>query len=458
MNQKTKCPQCGTDFTSGYNTPIICPMCGWGKDENFFLSPPSGFSHFWNTKSIRWRTGAVAALFLALIVITPLINLGRNQLMANHAVALAKSQMDKRLYASAVRTLNQAPRSMTTGTTKQQMNGLLSDTLRWAHDISDVATAKKSIVAVQPEKALDTLDTVDEDFPQENEAVDLIDLAQDQSIDPEIEVNDQIVDDIAYVPDDPEMDNLGELSQQAEEQLNGTSEEATPSAQPETATQTSTTGEQQTATTSEANSETSTDPSADDPSLSESSDEPPEEELPDSPDPVTPSTPATTTSKPTGLVPFYQLNWFNNPKNPTDQDTFYTTDLNTEVKQRKDKRSNATGYDSGTVIGQIYNRKVVGNPNIVPLYRYYSASHTSHYFTTISKFASNNKSANYVRQQVAGYIGKWDGQKCLAGNIPLYGIYSPKLTDNFATTSVPFRDALVANAGWKYPKVTGCIW
>lgn len=378
--------------------------------------------------------------------------------MARQAVALAKSQMDKRLYASAVRTLNQAPRSLTTSGTKKQVNGLLSDTLRWAHDISDVAIAKKSIVAVQPEKALDTLDAVDEDFPQENEAVDLIDLAQDQSIDPGIEVNDQIVDDIAYVPDDPELDNLDELSQQAEDQLSGTAQEATTAnSQSETATQTAT-SEQQPATAAEASAETSTDPSADDPSLSEPSDEPPEEELPDSPDPVAPSTPASANSKPTGLVPFYQLNWFNNPKNPTDQDTFYTTDLNTEVKQRKDKRSNATGYDTGTVVGQIYNRKVAGNANIVPLYRYYSASRTSHYLTTNGKFSSNNKSANYVRQQVAGYIGKWDGQKCLAGNIPLYSIYSPKMTDNFDTTNAAFRDALVANAGWKYPKVTGCIW
>ena len=143
MAQQQKCPQCGTQLYNEYYTSVVCPMCGWGKTENVTLTPPSGLAYKLSQKSRRWKFGVAAAAIVALLLVTPLIKYSRNQLLANQAVATARNQMDKRLYASAARTLNEAPRADTTSNTKKQLNALLSDTVRWAHDISDADFSKE---------------------------------------------------------------------------------------------------------------------------------------------------------------------------------------------------------------------------------------------------------------------------------------------------------------------------
>lgn len=442
MSKYTKCPQCGTEINTDYYAPLECKMCGWGKDANVVVTPPSNLSYKLSGKSARWKAGVVAAVFAVLIVAIPLFNFSRNQILANHAVAVAKSQMDKRLYASAVRTLNEAPRNQTTEKTQKEMNAILSDTVRWAHDISDVSTAKDQIAAAQPDEALDNLDEVDEDFPQADEAVDLIDLAQDQSIDPSLDVSDEMLDDIAYVPDDPELENLDELTSQAEEELNAPSAQAPNTPAASTATP-------QTSTLS--NPVTTTDPESEiveDPII--------EEELPETPD----DSPAvqTPSKQAPHLTNLYQLTWNNKPKAAVDQDSFYTIDFTKEVTPRKDRKSNFSGYASPTAVGQIYNRKPIGNKNIVALYRYWNAQKTDHYYTINGKFSANNANAGYNRQAVAGYIGRWDGAKCLEGTKPLYVLYNAKLTDNFYTTDASLKNTMAQSKNWVNTKVAGCLW
>lgn len=413
-------------------------MCGWGKSENVTLTPPSSLAYRLSAKSRRWKFGIAAAAIVFLLLITPLIKYSRNQLLANQAVATARSQMDKRLYASAARTLNEAPRAQTTSNTKKQLNTLLSDTVRWAHDISDADSAKTALLEGDSEDALDSLDEIEEDFPQADEADDLADLAQDQELE-DLDFTEEELDDTFYIPDDPEMDNIDELASAAEEQVeddtSASDTQTTPD--PGTTPNTSTSSASTTTTTSGAG---------------DAGDEIAEIDQPEAPA-IDGSKPANAPTNTTPrLATFYQILW----DKQSDRDNFYTIDLKNEVTPGKDKKSGFGGYQQNGSIGQIYNRKPAGNATIVPLYRYWSTKDTNHHYTTNSKFAVNNNT-NYVKQGVAGYVGKWDGQKCLAGNKPLYSIYSAKVTNNIYTSNPDVKNQLLAG-GYNNPQVVGCIW
>lgn len=442
MAQNTKCPQCGSEISINeyYKTPR-CAVCGWGMLENAVVSqPPSGFKHYIRSRTTRWKFGAVAVSIIAVLLVTPMIGVISSNLMANQALAKATSQMNGRLYASAARTLNEAPRPIFSSAKVKNMNTMVGNTIRYAQDISDVKTAKKSMVADKPEDALASLDEIEEDFPQEDEAIDLMDLAQDLELDPDLDVSVETLDDIAFTPDDPESENLAELASEAD----------VPTETPEaTVAEPASTGSN-TADPLENPAET-TPPE-------EVAEEPVAEELPDAPEPAAAANQPATAVPSSSLTPLYQLSWSNKKPNSADQDSFYTIDLNNEATPRKDKRSNFNGYGPSTVIGQVYKRKVSGNKNIVPLYRYWSATKTDHYYTTSSKFSSANKNSNYIRQQIAGYVGKWNGTACLDGTKPLYNIYNSSLSDNFYTTDVALKDGLIKNNGWKNPRVAGCIW
>lgn len=438
MAQQQKCPQCGTQLYNEYYTSVVCPMCGWGKTENVTLTPPSGLAYKLSQKSRRWKFGVAAAAIVALLLVTPLIKYSRNQLLANQAVATARNQMDKRLYASAARTLNEAPRADTTSNTKKQLNALLSDTVRWAHDISDADSAKTSLLEGDPDEAFDNLDEIDEDFPQADEASGLEDYAQDMEIDPDFEVSEDELDDTFYIPDDPEMANLDELASAAEQQVADNSAD-TPTTTPQPATNAPASSGEQPASAASATGGTG--------------DEPSEQDQPEAPaaDPNQPATsPKNTTPR---LVTLHQLVW----DKQSDQDNFYTIDVKNEVVPGKDKKSGFGGYQQNGSIGQIYNRKPANAATIVPLYRYWSVKDTNHYYTTNSKFAISGNT-NYIRQQVAGYVGKWDGQKCLAGNKPLYTLYNAKLTNNIYTANPEVKNQLVASGSYKNPQIVGCIW
>ncbi len=438
MAKNTKCPQCGSEISLNeyYKTPR-CAVCGWGMLENAVVSePPSGFKHYVRTKSMRWKFGVAALSIIALLVISPLLGVVSSNVMANQAVAKAATQMKNRLYASAARTLNKAPRPAFASAKSKNMNKMTGDTIRYAQDNKDVRTAKTALESEDPNAAFDALDDIDEDFPQEDEAGELEDYAQELEIDPELEFEDGFWDEVAPTPDDPELDNLPELAEEADVPV-----PAAPTA---------------TTTPSTTTSPTTQDP--EDSNASEVTNEPVNEtELPDAPKTTAVAGQPVTTQTST-LTPLYQLNWQNKAANPTDQDSFYTVDLDGEATPRKDKRSNFSGYGVRNQIGQIYKRAVPNNTNIVPLYRYWNVSKTNHFYTTNSKFASSGKNTGYIRQQIAGYIGKWNGSTCAEGTKPLYNIYNPSLSDNFYTTDIALKDRMVSNQGWKNPKVTGCIW
>ncbi len=435
MAKNTKCPQCGSEISLNeyYKTPR-CAVCGWGMLENAVISePPTGIKHYIRSRSIRWKFGAVAVSIIAILVVSPLIGVVSSNVMANQAVSKAATQMKNRLYASAARTLNESPRPAFASAKVKNMNKMVGNTIRYAQDNQDVRTAKTALVEGDSDEALDSLDEIDEDFPQEDEAGELFELGQDLEIDPDLDFSEDELDEIAYTPDDPELENLPELAEEAE----------VPVAPAPT----------QTATPS---------PTAEDPEdtiVTEETTEPVvEEEQPEAPvPPAAAGQPAPAQSSAT-LTPLYQLNWQNKVANPTDQDSFYTIDLNGEAVPRKDKRSNFSGYGIRTQIGQLYKRAVPTNTNIVPLYRYWNAAKINHYYATSSKFASSGKNNGYVRQQVAGYIGKWNGSTCAEGTKPFYSVYKASITDNFYTTDAALKDRMVNNQGWKNPKVVGCIW
>jgi len=437
MAKNTQCPQCGSQISLNeyYNTPR-CAVCGWGMLENAVVSePPTGIKHYVRSRSMRWKFGAAAVSIIAVLLVTPLIGVVSSNVLANQAVAKAALQMKNRLYASAARTLNQSPRPAFASTKSKDMNTMVGKTIRYAQDNSDVRTAKTALVDGDSDAALNALDEIDEDFPQEDEAGDLEGLGQDLEIDPDLEFSEDELDDIAFTPDDPELENLTEIADEADVPLAPTPAQTTTPTTPAT-------GE--------------TEP--EDTSTTEPLETAKEEELPDAPETPEPAGQPATTQPRAVLAPLYQLNWQNKAANPTDQDSFYTIDLNGEATPRKDKRSNFSGYGIRTQIGQLYKRAVPTNTNIVPLYRYWNANKTNHYYTTSSKFASSGKNNGYVRQQIAGYIGKWNGSTCAEGTKPLYSVYKASVSDNFYTTDSALKDRMVSSQGWKNPKVTGCIW
>lgn len=443
MSQHTKCPQCGTEITKEYYEQTVCPMCGWSSAGSATAAPPSGIVYKIRTKSLRWRIGATAAVLVSILVITPLLGLGVDQVRANMAITKARQQMDDRLYASAARTINEAPASAPLKNTTVEMDQVLSNTIRWARDISDVKVAKKSIQDVEPAAALESLEDIDEDFPQDEETDELIDLAQDQTLDPELEISEEELDEIAYVPDDPELENLDELEVTAEEHLSEAANEEVAVPTPE----------------QPAPAEAAPEAPIDDaPIEAILEDDVPLEELPDG-DEI--ADPVPVAGQPEPLPPkvnLYQLSWKNKPSKTTDQDSFYTINVANEVRPKKDRRSGFSGYNTDGPIGSVFKRKPKGNQNVVPLYRYWSASRTDHYYTTNKNFSSSNPKANYVRQQAAGYIGVWNGSACLEGNKPLYNIYNSKLSDNFYTADPGLKDRMIRSDGWVNPNIVGCIW
>lgn len=426
-------------------------MCGWNDANKPYDPTTRGLGASLKAKSLRWKSIASVSGVIVVFVFGGIIAQFNEQKVANQAISRAKIQMGKRLYASAARTLNSAPRSQGSVSTNKQ---LLKNNIKWARDNSKVSESKELISKVQTEDALDTLEDVNDDFPQENEVVELIDVAQEQTFDPSENVTEQELDEIAFVPDDPEQGNIDEIATEAEEEsdvsVEETAKEETP---PASAIPPS---EQPTA---QADGETTDLGETNDPVAVSTTEQPVLAEQPDTPTPprTTPS-PAPAPAPVPLLTAFYQLNWVKQSGGQTDQDTFYTIDLAGEVTPKKDKLTNFGGYSAPTVIGQIFNRPVPAKPNIIPLYRYWSAFRTDHYYTTNPKFSSNNKKAKYARQQVAGYVGGWNGTKCLEGTQPLYNIYHSKLGDNFYTPNPAVKDTLIKNHGWVNPKIVGCIW
>jgi len=479
MSQHKNCPQCGTDLYVSHFNNVSCPVCGWGIVEASNATPPSGFLYYLSSKSLRWKALTLTSIFVSGIFITSIGGYGISQWSQRRSLARAQNLIDQRMYASAARVLNKSAASSTVSVApKFSGRKLLNNSIRWAHDTVDVASAKDNMEASKPQTAIDSLDDVDEDFPQEDEAIELIDLAQEQTMDEDVEITDEILDDIAYVADDPELDNLDEITSDAIDDEVITPDEVKPDPKP---------AAQPTNTTTATNPSAPVTTSSPAPNVSEPEDEPIDEdsddtlddsedldelldsdfeepsldELPESPEPVTSVAPAapsqqTATIKKVGLVPFYQLIYINNPNAITDADTFLTTDLSGEVNPKKDKKSGFGNYGGPTVIGSLYNRRVNGNKNIVPLYRYWSSKKTDHFYTRNGKFAKK-KGSKYTRQKVAGYIGKYKGGKCLEGTKPLYNLYSKKYGDNFYSTdtnAVKFVEA----AGYGHKKIRGCLW
>lgn len=485
MSENKNCPQCGSHLISGAFGGEVCPVCGWGRAETQAIAPPSGIVYKIKSKSLRWKAITLTVILVSSILITTVGAEAVGQWRTNRAISRAQSLIDQRLYASAARTLNVAAiKPSATGGTSFTGRKVLSNTIRWAHDSVKVTAAKGQISSAKPENAIAILDDVNEDFPQEDEANDLIDFAQDQSFEPEEEIDDELLDEIAYVPDDPELENLDEITQDAVDDEIITDDEVAPAAV--AAAGPSTNGSSPAApVTVAADEEVIPDEDTDfgpddggdddlgpdpddDTALYEDADDglggPDDSDEPIEPEePVTfapNTTPAQKAKSPktVGKVPLYWSGYVDNLAAPKDLDQLFTINKKSEFLAKKDKVSGFSKYNDGLAMGQLYNRKPKGKKNIVPLYRYYSAKKTDHYYTRNAKFAKGKKT-NYVKQLKVGYIGKYKDGKCLAGNRPLYRIYNKQYTSTLLVADANYRGTLLSsNTGWSGNKIIGCIW
>jgi hypothetical protein len=431
---KQKCPQCGENLIiDNVKNTMHCTLCGWGGNGTPITSKSDRALNAFSAKPVRWKIATLSAVIIIGLLIPSGFSYALNELQANRAISKAKSQMEQRLYASAAKTLHQTPRNSVRTAKFKEVRVLLADNVRFARDIAGVGAAKESLVQSNPDAALDTMEEVDQDFPHEDEVVELIDLAQDQTLNPDLAVSEEVVDDIAYVPDDPEENIVDELDSDNDGQMdiapdtgNNASPQATTASNPQTP-QASTDSAQP-----QPPAEEFVEPDDGDPVDPEELADPPEDELPEvsdenSPPPTPEAIPPSVAGR-SRQVNFYVMKWFDNPSNPTNQDHFFTIDLANEINPRRDRKSGFGGYIfEGVSAGLLYSRKVPNKKRIIPLYRYWSANRVDHFYTTKRNFSSNNPRANYVRQGVAGYIGKWSERqnRCLAGKTPLYNVYTP---------------------------------
>lgn len=439
-----QCPQCGTTLIPDAAQRVRCLMCGWGGQTGIDSQAKTAPAvKYVASKSVRWKLMTVSLAIIAILVIPSAVAYPFNQWRANQTIAKAKSQMNMRLYASAAKTLNSSPSALTLSSKSLEVKKLLVDNVRWARDISNVKEAKKSLVETDPDLALAELSDIEEDYPHEEEVIDLIDLAQDQIIDPDLEVSLEEVDEIAFAPEDPDAEILEEL-----EKEQGIASEEIEAAD-------------QTAPTPEApGGETEIPESLEDELVIEEIGLSPDEEIeledvaePEEMELSEPAPPGPAPGK-TQLRDFYHL------YNSGSDDHMHTTDVNNEVNPGRDKRTGGAGYGNYGSIGKLYNRKVKKyNKRIVPLYRYYSAARKDHFYTNNRNFSSSSPQANYQRQLVAGYMGKYSSKKskCLAGKRPIYNIYHKPKQKNYITSDVNEVNRLKA-AGWKNSQIIGCIW
>lgn len=473
--KQINCPQCGEILSSGVNLKARCVICGWGGsngiDLNGHHSPPV---RIFLSKSLKWRIASVSAVIAFGLILSTGIMYPVNQYRVNRSLAKARQQMDARLYASAARTLHGAPSSLVTKGHDFEVRKLLVDNVRWARDISAVKTAKASMTDDKPDAALDDLLDIEEDFPHGEEVVELIDLAQEQMLDPDLDVGLEEVDEIAFSPDDPGLEVLDEIeaSEEIEQQLESIevddqqpANSPPPQSTPQPSSESSPQPNPQVNPIEELEDEILLEDellpddelALDEDVNEESEEETPPGDLPESapvPSGVTPSPPPPTKTK---LKEFFHL------YAPAIDDHLHTIDIDNEVNPGRDKKSGNTGYANYGSIGKIYNKRVTKyKKRIVPLYRYWSASRADHVYTTKRNFASGSSSANYQKQLVAGYIGKWSESrgKCLAGKVPLYSLYNKQKKKNYITTNAQERDGLKAHGGYNFKGsgIIGCVW
>jgi len=409
-------------------------MCGWGGEGIDLRTPHEKKLSPVLNKSRKWKVAVSTSVIVAALILPSLAMFPINEARADNSIEKAKEQMDKHLYASAAKTLYLAPHTLVSSGKKAEVRELLTSNVRWGKDTANIKGAKASLLKDDPEAALAELSNLDDDFPLGDEATDLIDLAQELDLEGDIDISDDMLNDIASIPDDPELANINNLGVDISEEPADL-----PSSNPS------------------INDDTlSPDLEIPEPSLSATDKEelskitppknnPDPQELPDSES-------AATSPK---LRVFFHL------FNSTSTDNLYTIDSTGEVRPGKDRKSNQSGFKSKGNLGKIYNRSIKGYENrIIPIYRYYSAKNTDHYYTANPNFSSGSTKSNYQRQLVAGYIGRWSQQqnKCFAGKIPLYNVYNPNQTTNFYSNNKKEVSELVAKKGYKNLRIIGCIW
>lgn len=449
MKQNMNCPQCGDPLFVNNDLKVRCLMCGWGGEGVDLRTPQEVKIAPIMNKSRRWKFGVVAVVVATVLILPSLIMIPINQVRANSAMEQARQQMDKRLYASAAKTLYLAPRTMVTANKKAEMRKLLTDNVRWGKDTKSVNGAKDSLLKNDPDTALAELDSLDSDFPLGDEVGDLVDIAQELDIEGDLALSDDMLDDVISLPDDPELEGLDDLNFD-DLDIDVTSVEGEKK---------STAQQQQPA----ANGGTTTpDPLPEDeleiPEIELTLDD--EQELLNDPLVSGPLDPqdvpdSGSPSEKGKLKAFFYL------INDKATDNLYTIDLNGEVQPGADKKSGTKGYKDQGKIGRLYNRPIKGyEKRIIPFYRYYSAKKTDHFYSTNPSFSSGNPKANYQRQLVAGYIGKWSERKnkCFAGKLPLYNIFNPSTDTNFYSTDKNQVTNMVNKGKYKNLRVVGCIW
>ncbi len=440
MSQKMNCPQCGDPIFVTSDQKIRCLMCGWGGDGVDLRTPREKKLAPVLNKSRRWKFAFFSAVIIGALLLPSLIMFPINQARADKSISKAREQMDKKLYASAAKTLYLTPRTMLTTGKKSELRNLLIDNIRWGNDTKSVNGAKASLVKDDPESALDELSDLDSDFPLEDEAAGLIDFAQNLDLEGDLDVTDEMLDDIAFIPDDPELESLDDIDVDIPEEIAGVTSGASQSGATAPASEATPISElefpEEVLTPEEILELPALDPA--DTTLN------PQEE-PDSADPSGKS----------------KLRTFSYLVNAGSSDNFYSIDKAREVQPGKDRISNTSGYRKIGNLGRIYNRPIKDyEKRIIPLYRYYSAKNTDHFYSTNPKFSSNNAKANYQRQLVAGYIGYWSSKKnkCYGGKLPLYNAFNPKTDTNFYSVDKKAISDLTNKSGYKNLRVIGCIW
>lgn len=410
-------------------------MCGWGGEYGVDISPnqSKGVSFFVN-KSRRWKVMVLVTTIALVLVLPTGIMFPINQVRADRAIDKAKTQMDQRLYASAAKTLHSTPQRLIPPQKAREVRKLLIDNVRWGKDTAHVKSAKASLLNDDPEAALAELGNLDDDFPLDEEATDLIDLAQELDLEGDLDLSDDLLNDIAFIPDDPELDSLDSFGADVSDDLNSLESEnssgtgGSPSSQLELPEPPLTPADQDEFSRIPPQSHTLT-----------------PQEVPDGTDPG--ARPA--------LRAFYYLH--NSPAS----DNLYTIDQKGEVQPGIDRKTGKNGYKSQNKQGRLYNRQISGyEKRIIPLYRYYSSKNTDHFYSTNPNFSSGSTKANYQRQLVAGYIGRWSDQqkKCFAGRIPLYNIFNPETNTNFYSTNRAEVSNMINKAKYKNLRIIGCVW
>jgi hypothetical protein len=406
------CPQCGDHLSIDENYRARCLMCGWGGSDG--VDPRKKHTRvvaYALNKPLGWRLAAICVLIVAVLSITTCTMYFLNLWRSDKAIAEARAQMGQRLYASAAKTLYSIPHKLIPSSKIDEANKLLVDNVRWARDMTQLNAAKASLAGDSPEAALADLASLELDFPHDDEALDLLNLSQELTFDPSLDISQSFLDGIAFTPNDPAFGDLAGLSYDSD----------VVSAIKDTEVKKS------------------------QPSVSPAVETPPARELPSSP----------AKSDPTPqLMSFYHLVLRGY------DDNLYSIDLNGEVNKGLDKVSGQSGYAKLETVGRVYNKPVTSNNQVVPLYRYYSKSRQDHYYTIDAHVAAGNNLALYQRQQIAGFVGKWSKSqnKCLAGNLPLHNVYNKNKKSNKLVGNQQELAAILKYPGNVDSGVVGCIW